>query len=244
MLTSCASSVARARCSALLTDGTLVSSSSATSVAFQRSTSHRISTARWRGGRCWSAATKASRIVSRAAATSAGSPSPPIAVVGHRLDPGHLGQRVQVRDHPAPARGRDPSAAPAARGRSACPGRRWSRCGRATSAGPNGPRSGRGCARRAGACPAPRPRPRTASRACGSSTPVSSRRCCSSSPNAGESSRVDPSTRAILDVPDPDRDRHHPYDRGAAGNSSVVSTETGRAGRRRASRRTGRRRGA
>ncbi len=33
--------------------------------ACQRSTSHRISTARWRGGRCWSAATNASRIVSR-----------------------------------------------------------------------------------------------------------------------------------------------------------------------------------
>ena len=69
------SSVARARWSALLTDATVVSRSSATSVACQRSTSHRISTARCRGGRCWSAATNASRIVSRASVTSAGSPS-------------------------------------------------------------------------------------------------------------------------------------------------------------------------
>src|SRR2546430_10785153 len=74
-LTPLACSVTRARCSALFTDATLVSSSSATSFAFQRRTSHRISTARWRGGRCWSAATNASRMVSRATATSAGSPS-------------------------------------------------------------------------------------------------------------------------------------------------------------------------
>src|SRR5215213_9806402 len=74
-LTSLVSSVARARCSALLTDATLVSSSSATSDAFQRRTSQRIRTARCRGGRCWSAATNARRIVSRATATSAGSPS-------------------------------------------------------------------------------------------------------------------------------------------------------------------------
>ena len=66
-------SVARARWSALLTDATLVSSSSATSVACQRSTSRRMSTARWRGGRCCSAVTNASRMLSRAAATSAGS---------------------------------------------------------------------------------------------------------------------------------------------------------------------------
>ena len=70
---SAASSVARARWSALLTDATLVSSSSATSLERQRSTSHRISTARWRAGRCWSAATNASRIVSRETAASSGS---------------------------------------------------------------------------------------------------------------------------------------------------------------------------
>jgi hypothetical protein len=50
-----------------------VSSSSATSVACQRSTSQRISTARWRGGRCCNAATNARRIVSRSTAVSAGS---------------------------------------------------------------------------------------------------------------------------------------------------------------------------
>ena len=62
---SAASSVARARCSALLTDATDVSSSSATSVACQRSTSRRTSTARCLGGRCCSAATNARRSVSR-----------------------------------------------------------------------------------------------------------------------------------------------------------------------------------
>ena len=72
---SLASSVARARWSALLTDATLVSRSSATSAAFQRSTSHRMRTARWRGGSCWSAATKASRTDSRAPTISAGSPA-------------------------------------------------------------------------------------------------------------------------------------------------------------------------
>ena len=74
-VTSAESRVALARCSALLTDATLVSRSSATSAAFQRSTSQRIRTARWRGGRCCSAATNASRIVSRVCATSAGSAS-------------------------------------------------------------------------------------------------------------------------------------------------------------------------
>jgi hypothetical protein len=58
-----------------LTDATLVSSSSATSLAFQRRTSRRMSTARWRAGRCCSAATKARRSVSRDIASSAGSPS-------------------------------------------------------------------------------------------------------------------------------------------------------------------------
>ena len=57
-----------------MTEATLVSSSSATSVACQRSTSHRMSTARCRGGSFWRAATKASRIDSRAALTAAGSP--------------------------------------------------------------------------------------------------------------------------------------------------------------------------
>ena len=56
-----------------MTDATLVSSSSATSLARQRSTSQRISTARWRGGRCWSAAMIASLVVSRSSVTAAGS---------------------------------------------------------------------------------------------------------------------------------------------------------------------------
>ena len=66
--------VALARCSALFTDATVVSSSSATSIALQRSTSRRINTARCRGGRCCSAAMKASLMVSRPTARSAGSP--------------------------------------------------------------------------------------------------------------------------------------------------------------------------
>jgi hypothetical protein len=68
-------SVARARWRALFTEATVVSSSSAASDAFQRSTSHRMRTARCRGGRCWRAATNASRTDSRATARSAGSPS-------------------------------------------------------------------------------------------------------------------------------------------------------------------------
>ena len=69
---SCASIVARARCSALFTAATDVSSSSAISVACQRSTSARISAARCRGGRCCSAETNASRTVSRSIAASSG----------------------------------------------------------------------------------------------------------------------------------------------------------------------------
>ena len=59
------STVARARWSALLTDCGVVSSESAVSLAEKPSTSRRISAARWRGGRCWSAATKASSTPSR-----------------------------------------------------------------------------------------------------------------------------------------------------------------------------------
>ena len=148
-LTLLASSVARARWSALLTDATLVSSSSATSAAFQRSTSHRISTARWRGGRCCRAATNASRIVSRATATSAGSPSGATRPSGIGWIQVVSGRMLQVGGDGLPRRARGPSAARGARGRRACRGRRSSRCGRATSAAPPGPRSGRSCARRA-----------------------------------------------------------------------------------------------
>ena len=62
-----------ARWRAELTAAVVVSSASATSAADQRSTSRRISTARWRAGRCCSAATKASRIESRSATTTAAS---------------------------------------------------------------------------------------------------------------------------------------------------------------------------
>ena len=92
------SSVARARCSALLTEATDVSSSWATSSACQRSTSRRISTARWRGGRYCSAATNARRIVSRATATSAGiAAGGDGAAVRHRLDPHVVGQAGRQR---------------------------------------------------------------------------------------------------------------------------------------------------
>ena len=64
-----AASVVRARCSALVTDATLVSRSSATSDALQRSTSQRIKTARCLGRRCRRAAMTASRTVSRVSAT-------------------------------------------------------------------------------------------------------------------------------------------------------------------------------
>ncbi len=73
--TSRSASVARARWSALFTEATDVSSSSAASEACQRSTSQRISAARCRGGRNWSAATNASRIDSCSTARSAGSPT-------------------------------------------------------------------------------------------------------------------------------------------------------------------------
>ena len=69
---SAVASVARARCSALLTEATLVSSSSAASLACHFRTSHRMSAARCFGGRCCSAATKASRSVSRCSASSSG----------------------------------------------------------------------------------------------------------------------------------------------------------------------------
>ena len=88
----------RARCSALLTDATVDPSSSATSSAFNRRTSRRIRTARWRGGRCWRAAMKASRIDSRATVCSAGSSAATSdASVRDRLDPGDLGKRRSER---------------------------------------------------------------------------------------------------------------------------------------------------
>ena len=66
------STAARARFSAPLTDDSLLSSISATSAARKPSTSRSTSTARWRGGRCWSAATKASDTASRASYAASG----------------------------------------------------------------------------------------------------------------------------------------------------------------------------
>ncbi len=90
--------------------------------------------------------------------------------VGDRLDPGVSRARPRrARCRPA-RRGRGPSAGPGAAGRAACRGRRWWRCGRATTAGRRGPRSRR-CPSRPGPwSPARRPRPRSPSRASGSST--------------------------------------------------------------------------
>ena len=79
---------ARARCSALLAAAVEVPSRSATSAACQPSTSRRISTARWRGGRYCSAAMSASRVLARAATTAAGSSAPrPVSAVRDRLQP-------------------------------------------------------------------------------------------------------------------------------------------------------------
>ena len=69
-----AASVARARCNALFTAATLVPRVAAASAAGLFSTSHMISVARCLAGRCCSAVTNASRIVSLATAISAGSP--------------------------------------------------------------------------------------------------------------------------------------------------------------------------
>ena len=136
--------VARARWRALFTDATVVSSSSATSVACQRRTSRRMSTARWRAGRCWRAVTKARRIVSRGRGHARpgrrrrGAPGRR-GWAAPRRSP--AGWRPGRRRRWPPARG--PWPGPGAGGPAACRGRRWWRCGRATSAPPSGPRSGR-----------------------------------------------------------------------------------------------------
>jgi RNA polymerase sigma-70 factor (ECF subfamily) len=81
-----------------LTAATVVSSASATSAADQRSTSRRIRTARWRAGRCWSAATKASRIESRSASRR---PAKEWDVPGvEPPEPTHLGEVVWLEPYP------------------------------------------------------------------------------------------------------------------------------------------------
>ena len=71
----CPCMLARARWRALLTAGTLVSSTDAISLAGQPSTSRAMSAARCRGGRTCSAARKASSIVSRSTTSASGSSS-------------------------------------------------------------------------------------------------------------------------------------------------------------------------
>src|ERR1700730_852255 len=68
---------ARARCSELFTAAVVVPSSTATSAARQFRTSLKMRTARCLGGRCCSAAMRASRMLSRDVTMVAGSPGPP-----------------------------------------------------------------------------------------------------------------------------------------------------------------------
>ena len=157
-----------------------MSSSSATSLAFHFSTSRRMSTARWRAGRCWSAATNASRTDSRASAclgrVAVGGQHAP---VGHRPDPraldvGRVDVAVGVPDRRDVHRQRAPLPAlqhvEAHVARDAVEPR--PQRGATLEPSKLAPRGAR-------ASPAPRPRPRTASRACGSSTRSARRRCCS-----------------------------------------------------------------
>ena len=151
----------------------VVSSSSATSVACQRSTSRRIRTARCRGGRCCSAATNASRIDSRATASSAGSPSSgSTRASGIGWTQVVLGRRGAARTASAAATAaRGPSAAPGAAGRSSMSRQTFvaMRYSHERSAErPSKPVAAR--ARPAPSSPARRPRPRTPSRASGSSS--------------------------------------------------------------------------
>ena len=77
---------------------------------------------------------------------------------------------IRVTPGPAETTARVPSAAPAAADQPACRGTRSWRSGRATSATRSARRTGRSTATRAPSCPAQRPRRRTPTRACGSSS--------------------------------------------------------------------------
>ena len=93
------------------------------------------------------------------------------AAVGDRHDPRVLGQRTaELARRPSRARQVHRAGAPLP-ARSACRGRRWWRCGTATTAAPSGPRTRRSLARPAASSPARRPRPRTPTPACGRHTP-------------------------------------------------------------------------
>ena len=143
-----AASVARARCSALFTDATVVSSNSATSlgvpVQHLAQDQHRALA----GRQALERGDSASRTDSRASATSAG--SPPMGTtrrIGHGLDPGGSGRRSPAAVPCACRRPRGPSAGRDAGWRRACRGTRWSRCGRARTGARPGPRSGRSAPR-------------------------------------------------------------------------------------------------
>ena len=204
-----AASVVRARCSALFTAGTLVSSSSAASVACQRSTSHRISAARCRAGRCCSAVTKASRIVSRASTTSAGSASAGStrsSAMGetHGASGSCSPELRRVRRPRRPQLHRPGPALAAPEHVQAHVG------GDAVQPRPHArsaPRTGRTPSTPAASSPARRPRPRSRSRACGSSSPVSSRRYSSRASGCG--ARTLPACSSLLAAIRPECNARH-----------------------------------
>ncbi len=74
-----------------------MSSTVAISAADSRSTSRRISTARWRGGSSWITARNVSSIVSRANSAASGSSSDGQQHVRVRLQPRHVHERAQRR---------------------------------------------------------------------------------------------------------------------------------------------------
>ncbi len=161
-----------ARCSALFTDATVVSSSSATSVGLPAQHLAQDQHGALPRRQVLEGGDERQPDRLRAAtASSAGSRADGTAAVGHRLA-SSASRRGAARACVGGARARpDPSAGPGAGWPSACRSTRWWRCGTATSAARRDPRTGRSSATRAPASPAPRPRPRRPSRACGSSTP-------------------------------------------------------------------------
>ena len=97
----------RALCRALLTETTLVSSSSATSAAFQRSTSRRISTARWRARQVLERGDERQPDrLARLGQLGRVAVHRQHAAVGHRLEPGRLQHRRRERRIDRGARGR------------------------------------------------------------------------------------------------------------------------------------------
>ena len=167
---SISASVARARCSALFTDATVVSSSSATSVAFHRSTSLRISTERCRGGQVLQRGDEREPDrLARFGHVGGVAVDRDHTFVGDRLArTGARGSADRARRRPSRSRAPSPSAGRGVAGCATCRSTRCWRCGTATSAATSGPRTRRCRARRGPSSPAPRLRPRNPSRACGS----------------------------------------------------------------------------